>query len=367
MKQFFARTIEQKMRDTGKHSSGFDYIRLIFAILIIARHTLVICQGVEAENPTWVGPFRPYYEFLVPVFFALSGFLVAGSLARTNNLPTFLTLRVLRIFPALGGEVLISALLIGPYVTELPLREYFTHPQFFRYFLNMIGDIHYYLPGAFVYNQVSWVNIQLWTVPYDLECYAIITVLAFLGIVRSPVWFGFAALIFSVYGFGHDWFSGMLGMYQRNTGHMVTSTFLWGVFLYLWRHRIPYHPALFCLAAVITWFCLKDPGTAYIGALPLAYVTIYVGLMNPPKIFLIDSRDYSYALYLYGVPVQQLVYYMLPKARVWYVHFPVSLMISGFLAYLSWTFLESKIMNLKKPAIARVNAFCETMQRKMAR
>ena len=362
MKHFFARTIEQKMRDTGKHSSGFDYIRLIFAVLIIARHTLVICKGVAAENPTWVGPFRPYYEFLVPVFFALSGFLVAGSLARTNNLPTFLTLRVLRIFPALGGEVFISALLIGPLVTELPLHDYFTHPLFFSYFLNIFGNIHYFLPGVFVHNQVSWVNIQLWTVPYDLECYAIITCLAFLGIVRHPLWFACAAIIFSVYGLSNEWFSGTLAMEARNSGHMVTATFLWGVFLYLWRERVPYHPVLFIIALIMTWFSLLDPRTAYIGTLPIAYVTVYVGLINPRKIFLINSRDYSYALYLYAVPVQQCVYQLFPGGREWYIHFPLSLLITSIFAFLSWTFLESKIMNLKKPAIARVNAFCVTLQ-----
>ncbi len=361
-KYLFSKTIEQKMAQS-RHSTGFDYLRLVFAILIIARHTLLICEGRAAETLTWIGPLRPYYQFLVPVFFALSGFLVAGSLARTNNLPTFLTLRVLRIFPALGGEVLISALIIGPLLTAWPLGAYFSSPMFFKYFENLFGNIHYFLPGLFWHNKSSFVNNQLWTVPYDLECYAIISLLAFVGIVRHPKWFGVAALLFTIGGFCDDWFSGELILDSPSPGHMVSATFLWGVFIYLCRDKIPYHPLLFCLALAVTWPLLMYIETVYVAALPIAYVTIYVGLMNPRKIFLIDRRDYSYAMYLYGFPVQQTVYQLFPNCRVWYLHFPLSLFFTSICAYLSWTFLESRIMNQKKHAVAYMNAFGEKLKR----
>jgi peptidoglycan/LPS O-acetylase OafA/YrhL len=55
------------------------------------------------------------------MFFALSGFLVAGSPERSKTLLTFLGLRAIRIYPALGVEVVLSALLIGTAVTTLPL------------------------------------------------------------------------------------------------------------------------------------------------------------------------------------------------------------------------------------------------------
>lgn len=358
------KTIEQQMIATGKHSSGFDYIRLIFAILIIERHTLLICQGRAAESLTWIGPFRSYYQFLVPVFFALSGFLVAGSLERSKNLISFLVLRVLRIFPALGGEVLISALIIGPFLTYIPLKVYFSNKWFFLYFLNILGDIHYYLPGVFVFNPFHMVNGQLWTVPCDLECYAIITVLAILRIINYPRIFGFCALLFTVFAFYDDWHHGRIMLDSRSTDNMVTATFLWGVFLYLYRKNIPYSFGFFYGALFLTWGFLQYAETVYLATLPAAYITVYMGLKNPKKIFPLTKGDYSYALYLYGFPIQQAVYQLFPTCRVWYLHFPISLFFTSICAYISWTFLESKIMDLKKPTTAYVNTVYDYLRGK---
>jgi peptidoglycan/LPS O-acetylase OafA/YrhL len=303
---------------------------------------------------------------MVPLFFALSGFLVAGSMIRTNNLPTFITLRILRIFPAMGGEIVISALLLGPYVTVLSMHQYFTNGLFYSYFLNIFGDIHYFLPGVFLDNPAPWlVNVQLWTVPYDLECYAILAFFAYLGLVKHPAWFGITALAVNILGAGDDWFHGRMILDARSPGHFLTATFLWGFFLFLYREKVPYNFPLFCLSMLVMWPCLNDPYVEYIGALPVAYITIYVGLLNPRKIFIINGRDYSYALYLYGFPIQQAVYQLLPQYHgdLWPVHFAISMFFTSICAFLSWTYLESRIMNLKKPAIAYVNALCERMQR----
>jgi peptidoglycan/LPS O-acetylase OafA/YrhL len=136
---------------------------------------------------------RLYRSFLVdqvvtlilPMFFALSGFLVAGSLERCRTLVGFLSMRALRILPALAMEIVLSALVLGPLVTDLPTAAYFGDPEFARYFLNIIGDIHYHLPGVFVTNPLASVNQQLWTIPFELECYVALAVLASLGLHRQ--------------------------------------------------------------------------------------------------------------------------------------------------------------------------------------
>ena len=104
------------------------------------------------------------------MFFALSGFLVASSLERCKTLFTFLGLRAIRILPALAVEIFISALIIGPLFTTEPAKAYFAAPEFHDYFLNILGDIHYHLPGVFAANPSDAVNGQLWTVPYEMIC-----------------------------------------------------------------------------------------------------------------------------------------------------------------------------------------------------
>ena len=95
----------------------------------------------------------------------------------------------MRIFPALTVEVFVSALIIGPLLTNVRWRDYFSSGVFFSYFLNVTGNIHYYLPGVFGGNPTAdLVNVQLWTIPLELYCYLIITILAVLGIARTLSW-----------------------------------------------------------------------------------------------------------------------------------------------------------------------------------
>ncbi len=90
------------MRETGGRTSGFDYLRFGLATSIILWHGILISYGAEVELGYWRGPIGVAYHFVLPVFFALSGFLVAGSLDRCPTLVSFFGLRVLRIVPALS-------------------------------------------------------------------------------------------------------------------------------------------------------------------------------------------------------------------------------------------------------------------------
>ncbi len=123
-------TIEDRLVATSGRPAGFDYLRIGLALSIICFHSVVTSYGDKAQDRfvnTWAGPF---ILLLVPMFFALSGFLVAGSLARTKTVVSFLGLRAIRILPALAVETLLSAFLLGAIFTALPLREYFTSSGF---------------------------------------------------------------------------------------------------------------------------------------------------------------------------------------------------------------------------------------------
>jgi peptidoglycan/LPS O-acetylase OafA/YrhL len=127
------KTIASRLDETKGHSSGFDYLRIGLSVSVILYHTIIVCYGPEVEARFWESPLlRPLFYFIVPAFFALSGFLVAGSLFR-NSIPAFLTLRAIRIFPALFCEVMISALILGPMLTSFSLWQYFADHKFWVY------------------------------------------------------------------------------------------------------------------------------------------------------------------------------------------------------------------------------------------
>lgn len=174
-------SLDERLRATNGRPSGFDYLRLGLAISVVLDHSVVMTYA-SGDTDLYASPLRPFLRAVVPMFFALSGFLVAGSLERSKTLLTFLGLRVIRIYPALAAEVLLSAFLIGSAVTTLPFADYFRDPLFLSYLLNVFGDIHYFLPGVFANNpRPDVVNMQLWTVPFELLCYVTLTALVVAG------------------------------------------------------------------------------------------------------------------------------------------------------------------------------------------
>ena len=353
-------TLASRLEAAGNRPSGFDYLRVGLAVSIILWHTVFVCYGAAAEAPFWSGWTRPLVFALVPSFFALSGFLVAGSLTR-NRLPAFLTLRALRIYPALAVEVLISALIIGPALTTVSLGEYFASPTFHSYLLNAAGYIHYELPGVFLDNPAGrTVNQQLWTVPYELECYIAITVLVLLGILRRPALLALAILVMTLHSMGKDQTD--LLVQAVPPGRVLILTFLSGVLAHLWRHRIPAHPVVFLAALAASWVLLGNKDTATVSAVPVAYVTIWLGLCNPRRNILIAGADYSYGIYLYGFAVQQAVAYLLPEYRIWYVNAAISLVVAGGFAWLSWHYVELPVMRRKDKALRWVTRMTEALR-----
>jgi peptidoglycan/LPS O-acetylase OafA/YrhL len=84
---------------------------------------------------------------------------------------------------------------------------------------------------------------------------------------------------------------------------------------------------------------------------------MFVGLLNPKKLFFIKGADFSYGMYLYGFPIQQVYASLFPDHRIWALNVGFSLVVAAFFAYLSWTYIEAPIMARKKQALIPVNKF----------
>ncbi len=179
-------TIRDEMRSGGPATTGFDYLRIGLATAVLAWHSIILSTGsTPLDRALWSGPFRFLPAAILPMFFALSGFLVSASLERTR-LHQFLTLRVLRIVPALAVVVVLSALILGPAFTTLPLRQYFTSPEFGGFFLNIVALVHVTLPGVFEHNpDPRLIASQLWTIPFEFECYFALAILSLLNLLRD--------------------------------------------------------------------------------------------------------------------------------------------------------------------------------------
>ncbi len=346
---------------------GFDFLRLALACTIVFYHAVTAGGYWDAGT----GPVLWFFEYsLVPMFFALSGFLITAS-AQRLDLANFLLNRVLRIVPALAVDILICAFVIGPAVTALPLGDYFTDAGFLAYLLNIVGAVHTDLPGVFSANPTSQVNGALWTIPWEIHCYIIVSIMIVTGVVRKPattflVLAGFVATGLVVEHFISDGprDEQLLHVLFVSRGAQLTTAFLTGILAYQLRGRIPMSRALLALsiAAALTAMIVLDTRATHSVAnrlilIPvLTYITIYAGLSRLPLPKILGRGDYSYGVYLYHVPFIQLSIFLAPSFFVGTI--PGVVMLTAVtigvvlcVAAVSWHVVEKPVLSLRRFAL----------------
>ncbi len=330
-------------------TNGFDYLRLVLAAGVIIFHGYTVTHGKDQlqalQHPVWklvVGP-------ILPLFFALSGFLVYGSLMRCTSLISFLGYRVLRIFPALVCEVVLSALILGPVFTVLPLQEYFGSSTFYNYFLNLIGWIHYELPGVFLDNpQPGRINGQLWTIPYELHCYILLSLLTVTGLALRRHYFLVAIVAMQVALVAVV----LASPAKDHTGKMLLLAFCFGALIRAQADVIKLSGWYFLVSLALMGVALLVPAAQWLLPAPAAYAAAYVGVTQPRKPGFLFSGDYSYGMYLYGYPIQQMLVVLLPAAA-WYSNAALALVLAFAVAHLSWYLVEKPTLALK-PRVDRL-------------
>jgi peptidoglycan/LPS O-acetylase OafA/YrhL len=152
-------SIQKKWRVIGDVSKGksnnFDAIRFFAASAVIFSHSYPVTANNNKEILILLSKDQISLGGLaVAVFFTVSGFLICDSWEKSKSLVTFLKSRILRIFPGLFFALLITAFLLGPLVTTLPLKAYFSNIQTYMYMQSIFlhNTNQYYLPGVFVLN-----------------------------------------------------------------------------------------------------------------------------------------------------------------------------------------------------------------------
>jgi peptidoglycan/LPS O-acetylase OafA/YrhL len=323
----------EAMRVRGGRAPGADALRLGLAVGVLVHHAFPLSYG---PGEAWAAG-----QVLVPMFFALSGMLVTRS-AERRSLRQFAAARALRIYPALAVVTLACALVLGPILTGLPLREYFRSGGVWRHVLGMTGWTSLTLPGVFEGNPLPRaINGSLWSIPYELACYAVLTGLIGLGLIgRRRVMLGVWAAVLAA---GTMPWPEHGAMYRLGQFLWLAGAFASGGVMYLYRERVPLHRGLLLAAAGLAAGAVSLGVRGPVLGPALAYCTVYLAMLpvRPP----LGGRDLSYGVYLWAFPVQQVAAMLL--AREWWVNVAVSLPVTLGLAGLSWTLVERPALGLK--------------------
>ena len=287
----------------------------------------------------------------------MSGFLITQSYLRKPNPARFIWSRALRIFPALFCVVTLSAFVLGPMVTTLPLDAYFTNRQTYSHFLLLTLFFgHYNLPGVFAHNPLAFsVNGSLWVLKYLVAFYALVL---FLGITkvldkkRIILMIFLLCLVLYHLGVGKSLFLFMISIDQ--TLRLFTYFGL-GMVAYLYRDSLPIDISYFMLCVLVLVIASVKKGlNESLFVFVLTYMVLYLGFNK--RIYLAwfsKIGDFSYGAFIYSFPVQQTVVYLYGGKMNPWINFSISLVISLTLGALSWHVCEKRFLKLKDIPFSR--------------
>jgi peptidoglycan/LPS O-acetylase OafA/YrhL len=326
--------------------NNFDALRLLAAISVIFSHSFLIAQGTQEHEPLILLTGNQSILGLagVFVFFAISGFLVTQSFEHTANPLHFLAKRALRIFPGLFMATLVSAFVLGPLVTKLPLGTYLSRSDPYQYVIGntLLDQTVHELPGAcFVDNPVGLeVNGSLWTLRFEFMMYLMVLALGVLRLLKLPVALlllalGVACLHFDALDLLGGW-GWLLGFFAA------------GMVLYELRDSRIFDGRI--ALAALAGLALSIPLRQFILLFPVfgCYLALWLALnRHLPVIPAARFGDLSYGLYIYGWPAEQMVMWLSGGRAPWWQVFLVALPAASALAFLSWHLVEHPMLRLK--------------------
>ncbi|MCZ4296430.1 acyltransferase family protein [Henriciella marina] len=291
--------------------NNFTALRIGFAFLILYGHSLMIPQGLPMEG-TWASVIDTIVQYALDGFFILSGYMLAASLAKSQDMTSYWLARSLRIFPGLVIVVFACWLLLGPIMTNLSISAYFASSQSWAYpfltlsQLNPQGE----LQGVFEHNAINEINRPLWTIRYELVCYVLAGVAAGLGVWRQswgiPAIFA-ASLIasFSIQVFTYT------GPLDETAGAMARfgPAFMTGALFYRLKHLIALTAFGSVLVLLLAYASFGTPAGIVVGQLANAYVLLWLGFKKIPGSMgrqVRDVKDISYGVYILHWPIGQM-------------------------------------------------------------
>lgn len=338
--------------------NSFNAVRLFAAAAVFISHSFLLLPFGEHLEP-FDGATYNLGQIAVNVFFCLSGLMLSRSYALNRDPVRFAWARAIRIFPGLIVAAMVTAWVIGPLNTTLPLGDYFAAPETLAYpFSVPLLFNTAALPGVFAFGVEPFnINTPLWTVKYELLAYIGFTGFAATGLWPRRHW---AVIV-----------TGTLGMVltittftQALEGNPVGSLLRFGfcfalghlAFVNRYAIRLDLRGALAGLALALP--LLFTPLGALASVVSVGYLALCLGGISFGALTRWSVRtDISYGIYLYAWPIQQMLI-----GRFAHDAFDamalalVAAAITIAMGLLSWTLIERPTLSLRRPKSALIPA-----------
>jgi peptidoglycan/LPS O-acetylase OafA/YrhL len=330
---------------SAQGQDNFLLLRLLAASLVIYGHGPAISGDVSRPDLfVWLGLGVYSGDLAVNAFFAISGFMIAGSYLRRRHLPSFLWARALRIYPAYAFCLLMSAYVLGSVFTTLPLADYLRNHEVLHYVqrnLELRQGVAYRLPGVFEAQAMPGVmNGSIWTLPAEVRMYLWVALAGVVGVLGRAYLANVLIAGLIAWGIARP---DAIPLVNRPEFARLAGYFALGVFCLVNRRRIYVGWPIVAATGVLAW--VAHGSVLYPFALAVALASfVFAFAYDTPWYGYNRFGDYSYGLYLWGFPMQQVTASEMPGASA-LTNALIAWMLALAVAVVSWHMIE-------KPALA---------------
>jgi peptidoglycan/LPS O-acetylase OafA/YrhL len=323
---------------------------MLAASAVLYSHAYPISLGPDTTEPLSAILGMSLGTLAVLSFFAISGYFISQSFQNRRGLIEFAAARALRIYPGLLAVLGLTVFALGPIFTRIDLFTYFSEHETFLYIPRNLAlwRPQYELPGLFgdnIYPRA--INGSLWTLAYEVACYAMVVAVGMLGFAANGRRFTGFVVVYAVCYVAaipplssyHDRFIAL-----RNI-HLLTLPFVMGMSLFQFRREVPLRFSILTALGVVSAVSYRTPWFREIFVLTWSYAIFYVGFLQY-KPLLVYNRlgDYSYGTYIYAFPVEQAVAALSKGSPSPVAIFLPSLPLTLLFAVLSWHLIEKRAL-----------------------
>lgn len=321
-------------------NNSFDIARILAAFMVLVSHHFALSGLTEPR----VAGFESAGGLAVVIFFAISGYLISLSALRSRDFTSFMIKRVRRILPALILCAIIVNIVLGKvFSPNLELIELIKNS-----FRTIGFNGHALMATSTDFGVSKLINGSLWTLPLEVMCYLLVGVIMIISNKKEPYIIVMVSLIILSYYFYYNkttanifsvpvelifprslafFIGSVMAMYEKSWNNMKIKSFI-VIFM-----------SIYMFGASDNIINLKISGYILFSVLTIVACTT----INDK---LISGRfDYSYGIYIYAFPIQQLV---INKTKLgFYSGMLVSAIIVIILSAISWHLVESRFLRKK--------------------
>ena len=300
------------------HRNNLDALRLILAVLVLFSHSFPLA-GDEAAEPLawWTGGRADLGSLAVGWFFAFSGYLIAASWVNSPSMVVFLRRRAARLYPGYLAALAVCWLVVIPAVGgPAPGASWGDAARAARDVVRFRMQLR--APGLDANPFPSLVDGSLWSLSFEAWCYLGIVGMGLAGLLarRGAVLAlylaalaGAVAVIDLRIGSSRYWGRGADVFGDVPHWAQLLPHFLAGTCAYSFRDRLRFTRGWAMLALAGLMLMLPFPlGRALASPTLGVYLAFYLAFTTDWRWPALTRRgDFSYGVYVYGWPVQQLI------------------------------------------------------------